>query len=690
MSLIWTESFMQFGRETAADSTLAASNAARVAHIANLKRAGYQVTAHYVNGTTNSAGFLLRNDPLLPDRAALVPSVAGSTNPTTMGIFKEVPASPVPLIFGFSVVVPLDFVKVGADAALPMMRIIASTFTDAAWLTSEVCSVRGDLQIGYKTVAPQSGRALVPGRVSYIEVRISLTDTRVWLDDMLVLQVATTVASGAVGIAFPLATQTSMSGTKGQWAISNMYCLFEDGVLPNARLGPTTRVIGLRPASDVTAQFTRPAGFASNAAVVGQDLVDEPINNLQSIDTAKLDSYLTPVDAATSAAAKVHAVSIKTLSANLEAVPHRLRGFARVGLAQSPGEAVGAMALRSRTAFTAKNILASALRADGTSIAVGSGAGIWRSSAISEGGAWATVSEDTSAIILTGVAVDSTGQAVACRSDGQVQVSTAAGDLSAWALVGTGVATAMAAVAVGPDGLFVISPNVTNGAMRTSTTPAVAASWTARTALTYPPQAIAYGAGRFAGIFMGGVSPWPTCYSNDGLTWTVGPGAVYPGAVPASMAFGAGLFVAPVFHNATNLTMRVSSDGINWTSTTPVAGAGAAGNFQGISFVNGMFVAVGNFGAICVSNDGLSWRQLARPLPSASFRTVLGLPNGKFMVLGDAGAAVMLSPTAADTEITPFAGYQPTYSVVTLNPATGNPWTPAEAASSEFGMRLMS
>ena len=91
--------------------------------------------------------------------------------------------------------------------------------------------------------------------------------------------------------------------------------------------------------------------------------------------------------------------------------------------------------------------------------------------------------------------------------------------------------------------------------------------------------------------------------TNNGLTWTVYSTASVGGLSWAyqSMAFGNGLFV----HGGGPLIgaiIQTSPDGINWTIRSTLDY-----NWYGMTFGNGVFVAVAADGKIALSSDGITW-----------------------------------------------------------------------------------
>jgi hypothetical protein len=97
------------------------------------------------------------------------------------------------------------------------------------------------------------------------------------------------------------------------------------------------------------------------------------------------------------------------------------------------------------------------------------------------------------------------------------------------------------------------------------------------------------------------------------------------------ITFGNGMFVA-VGEVGTILT---SPDGVNWTARS----SGTTNELRGIAFGNGVFVAVGLFGTILTSTDGITWTTQTSETGTPSLEGVaLGnAPNPIFVVVGPSG-----------------------------------------------------
>jgi hypothetical protein len=98
------------------------------------------------------------------------------------------------------------------------------------------------------------------------------------------------------------------------------------------------------------------------------------------------------------------------------------------------------------------------------------------------------------------------------------------------------------------------------------------------------------------------------------------------------VTYGNGLFVA-VGAKGTILT---SPDGVSWTPRT----SGTDSSLFGVTYGNGLFVAVGAKGTILTSPDGVSWTQRI----SGGYRlNGVAYGNGLFVAVGEEGI-ILTSP----------------------------------------------
>lgn len=707
MSLLHTESFVAFKAINSTDDTWVSATSVnsetKKAVALNLRRAGYQVFTQDQTTKALSGGFIPRPDPVNPERVALFFSndnTAAIATPVA-AIRKVLPIIQEPLIGGFSLYIPAEYVKSSVTSAAFVFHMLACGSTDATWsgaptVDKEVFRITADLLVKWNTDAAQSAKALVPGRLNYIEYRISVTEIRVWIDDVLVLQKTKALNVESVGFAFAAPAQTApnthMDNAPGRWSIGNWYNLAEDVYAPNVRLGPTTRVIGIRPSGDVSVDFMRPVGYDTNASVVAQDLVDQPVASLQSTNVGDEDMYSVAGDNSVLNAKLIHAVTTKVLVANLESAAHAIRPtmFSPDGSEAAP---VRGKELRLLDPIpTMRNLYDIARRpTDGKLFAVGNGASVFTNSANgAPGSPWTTVSDDGSAIICTSIAFRADGTGVIGRSDGKVGVLAPDSDVPTVIIPGTNGANAINGVVVIPaTGRFiVVGPG---GIINRSDDPITPASWTKVGTTTLGYVSVAYaptvGAqGRILAMATNSGSTLNYATSDDmGVTWVTrlvsttsfsavtwdGTNFMTTGALAPQFRSTDGAAWIAVGNASTNGTIGAVLGGVAWEyddSTTFVLGAG---------------------GNILVSHDSNSYRALSR-VTSVALRGGSKTANGDYIFVGDAGTIVSYTFGTNDVALPALGGYVPAMNSHNVNPTTGLPWTPAEAAATRFGARLVS
>ncbi|MBI5483048.1 MAG: hypothetical protein HY888_01135 [Deltaproteobacteria bacterium] len=163
-------------------------------------------------------------------------------------------------------------------------------------------------------------------------------------------------------------------------------------------------------------------------------------------------------------------------------------------------------------------------------------------------------------------------------------------------------------------------------------------SWTQKTAPGTTALAnIAFGNNTFVA---GGANGIIVSSSDNGDTWSSRTSGI-AGKI-TGITYGNGTFVAvsevetqPTFNPFVPSLPGVpltSSDGITWTKQS----FGGSYNIYGVTFGNGLFVAVGSSGAILTSPDGITWTQQA----SGTGNLLVGATFGDniFMVVGQNGS----------------------------------------------------
>lgn len=701
MSLVLTESFMSFGNYTAGDTLLTADQNARNAAAANFNQWGYQATQ-----LSNNYGPVVRQDPLYPTRKMLSQSHGNQTiaNTIVAAIMLEVPCAEAPFIMGFNFWVPNEFIPMAAAVGNP--NIFSVTLGGI-----ELFRINADLTIRPPTgTAAQSSRKLNVNKANYVEFRYNGTEVRVWLDDILVLQVNVKAPMGRVALNFlstniALDTAGSVVSTNGRFGINHLYALLEDAVAPNVRLGPTTRVLGTRPGTDVQAQWNKPSGAASNAAVVGADVTANPTVTLQTETVGSTDFYTGTADGGLAGATLVHAVAVKAQAQNLDTVRHSLKVLSRVGLSEGEGSNADAFSLRRISSFTNNDLWAACMLASG-GIAIGApNDRVYTASDPVDLGTYAVSTEaPASTNVIRGMARNAAGKVVAV-SDTNVLYGTESGSaVPAWLTVAHGATTGKTIIVDPADGSFYmlgtgsaivrrstdggaswatvnIGTGFTGTLMRSINTRGglfVATSW-------YQPSSQV-----IVGKSAAGTSGW-TAVILTSLAGGSDPSVYsYPSVVGNS-----GVVVVALDVTAAGVIRfyRSGDSAATWqlaTGTGPaVAMSATCGTFVDDSGTSGGYFAIGmSNGAIMVSRDGNNWTTLQM---NATFavRAIIPLPAQKgFLAIGSAGNMQVFTGQIVDMAMAPLGSYVKNTQFMTLNPQTGLPWTGAQAAAAEFGMRL--
>lgn len=710
MSLIHTESFIAFQQWTGDDAFNANNTAMRKGFTAALKRAGY-VASDSGHGTFQESGaFIVRPDPVYPDRAALVYSSGNTANGNrgaaySLGatIRKPLIAQGRPVIGGFSLFVPQEYVPTPvSNAALSVLHVVGSTRDDpgtgAAAQVNSLFHVTSDLGIAPWSGVKQSTKTVIPGRIAYLEYRVTDSEVRVWLDDVLVLQAVSQSAIESVGFHISqnnvAAPATFMQGLPGRWAISNWYNLVEDAQYPNVRLGPTTRVIGVRAGADIEADFQRPADATSNWQVASQDLVENPLMSLQSSTVGDQDVYAATKDSATSSGKMIHAVATKVLASNLESAPHSLRALvmSATGVEKEDPRPREFRQI-ANTPFGTRTMYDTAQRPTDSKIFVtGVGPCVYTTPPNASVLSPFTSVYDLGAATWSYLAFRSDGVGIMPRSDGQMQIIETNTDVPSAPFALPTPANQPRSILILPDNTVLIG--TTTGKFwrcLPAADPRLAASWVLMaTPVTGQIDVITYSIplNRLVAQSAGASN---VTSDDKGTTWIArahGLGST-PSATQKQLSFDGNAW-SMVSQNTTSANyVRRSVDGIAWTSPgyNVNGSAQAVMNFEygndGVIFVTNGQVAITSF------DGGTTWRR-ATNLPGPAIRGGSVMLNGDWLMVGDSGFMFAYTTAFVDAPLPALAGYIAAYNVSSTNPDTGLPWTPAEAAAAKFGMRVTS
>lgn len=745
MSLIYTESFFAFERDNVSDAWdtgVGQGNEAREQMRLSLARAGYGVHVAANTSKDTSGGFIVRNDPVYPQRTALCHSsdvTPGVANQYSAAFRKKLTITDKQIIIGFSMYVPPEYVPNTNTSTVAVFRMNATTQADAAWWeqgialdsAKEAFRVCNDLSLRWGTDVSQSSKKLTVGAMNYLEVRIDTGTVSVWIDDVFVMQKIVSLIPETVAFCFENnlnsgAGGSQMVGNAGRWAMGNMYYMINDGVGNSARLGPTTRVIAQRPDQDIDVHFIKPAAAPSNAAVAAQDLVDSPPWQLQSTVIGDYDRYTNndeSIKSGIETMALVHAVCTKVLAANLEPDVHTIRPFLMDHSNNTEGADNKPKELVTLQSPTTRAILCMGIRpTDNAIVIAGAGEMCYVSGPNGNTSSWTRISDTGSVITFTAMWIRSDGgvllgtKSTAGAAQGPRWLAPGATTL----LVGTDNVTDPGPTTNGfvmsPDGALLrqfLGPKSQNTLFNESATAAVYNGAT--------PQ---NGPWNLASVTASGVAPanggWNAWGSKPDNSMHIGlPAAannndnVYQmtaanGATIVSRATGdtgvnysavgwdgvAWLIGASTQGGANSApVIRRSLDGQSWTQVTQIGNTLAGPNQILRGFAanrsNQQSMMFGDGGAIVMSNDGINWRQAPRLTSNALYAGVV-TANGDFVIGGDNGALLRLQAQGKDTPLYPLAGYGMAFGSAVFNPATGTTWTPAQAADADFGMKLIS
>jgi hypothetical protein len=185
-----------------------------------------------------------------------------------------------------------------------------------------------------------------------------------------------------------------------------------------------------------------------------------------------------------------------------------------------------------------------------------------------------------------------------------------------------------------------------NGNNTSGTWTAVADSTFGSTGLYSYIRAIAYGGDKFVAGGGGG----NMAYSSDGVTWTAVPDSTFGTDEIHAIAFSGGKFVA----GGSDGKMAYSPDGVNWTAIPNGTGAGTSTfdsqYIEAIAYGGAAgqekFVAVGTWGKMAYSFDGINWTAISTTVfdyqsvggtaINKGYINAIAYGNGKF-VAGDSG-----------------------------------------------------
>lgn len=683
MSLILTESFGIFKRFTGTD-TQAVVAAQQLQFRDMFARAGYTFT--YVSGI---AGWVVRDDPLNPAGAALVFTPHPTQSAATLANFSfSLPAQPDPLIIGFSLYIPPEYVPLTVPGVM-----LFTVYCKGSSLV--LFSIRQDLTIARSTgtADQQSPRKLVVGRLNYVELRMTPTMYQVWVDDALMYEMQLLTPKDNLSITM----QRAAGAPEGlRWAIGNMYVLSQDNIAPNQRLGPTTRLISSAPDSDVSVEFVRPLVSPTNASVVAQPLDEtQPTLTLQAEGVGARDEYAFASNPAIAGAALVHAVSTKVVAANLESAAHALRPFV------SDGDVDGAdqnyFVADMVTVTDARALTGACVREDGTMFICGTGPSVWYST---DGGeSWAKGYDGGTAVIAQDIACGPDGTVIACCNGGQLLTCLGTDGPETWTFaMSPANGFNLMSIAVSPAGTWVCSHLGGNASQLVKFG---AATWQLQN------RANASWVGFVGGAFYGNTSALAMIRSVDAVAWAAvtpappnGVGSKFPVIVKD------GVLSRYYFRAAETVTVGRYT-GTSWVTEQLSTQAGLSATTQNIEGAvrnptTGVSLVVA-LGLLCMipADQTLAGVTVRGPTVNAVSEqsNVYGSPcpwgEGFLIPInmasgGNSGKAILIRRRRSVRPITMNNGYILIANSASVDPSTGLPWTAAAADAATGGMTVIS
>jgi hypothetical protein len=691
MSVLFTESFIAYPRWTGGVANAASDLTARTNYMANNSVFGLR---HYTqSGTSPGVIPAVVADPLVTDRNVVYPNAhSGVSGAGACAI--EMPLNldgSHAFVMGFSVYITAAVMANSPTFTAIEVNIGVNSATKVLVITREGKFLDAAL-------AAQSSKKLAADTQGYVEIRYFRNEWRVYFDDVLVLQKTGVVVLDFVEIRMLYNLAGNMVNV---FYIGNWYALIEDSISPNVRLGPTTRVIGRRPASDVQAQWIRSSG-ASNAAVAAQDPNTNPTSLLQTDTVGSADFYTPVADATTQGASLIHAVVTRALVGNVDPVGHAFDCGVRVGTDVDYGNNFASSGFQSQSQPWAANKQVWTIlgRTNGRTIVGGMGPMMY---VLKHGGAgplgWATaVFEGASGTVYFAAIVEnSVGRLFALQSDGVLYTCAPGADETVaanWTLKTSPGGATWRDMIVGPSDYLVAVRTTTGFAFRSIDD---GANWVAGNQPTTRTNCgICYANGQYV-MVMNNATAANTYTSSDGLNWTarVLLASTWPSGNGNLMAvaFGNGVYVAvgAVTSTTGDLAIYTSPDAITWTKTTTqlkfYSSITAVGMFR-VIFTDGRFIVTGDSSLSIWSTDGIAWERFTIPGISGSVQInalnvvpdgyALGVNNGLFRRYTPNNEKMLVEALSNKVLVRSVA----------LNPQTDIAWTGPEAAAAEFGMKL--
>jgi hypothetical protein len=692
MSLLFTESFMAYPKFTGTGGTTA-DNTARAAYLANNSMFGMTWSQHTSN-QTNGVIPAVAADPLNPDRNVVYANAQAGVTGAGSGklIVRLDQDGSRAVVGGFSLYITAAAYGLQTPTATYIEVYLGSGSTRAFIIT------RDGRVTDHDSVA-QSTKKLVADTLGFYEFRYYRNELRVWLDDVLVLQKTGVWWTDVLDIRLSYAAAANITTV---YYVGNLYVLVEDDVMPNQRLGPTTRVIGRRPGTDAQAQWIRSSG-PSNASVAAQDPNANPTNQLQTDTVGVADFYNPVADATTQGASLVHAVMTRALVGNIDPIGHTFDCGVRVGTDVDYGNNFApSMFQKYSTPWAQTKYLYSTLeRTNGRLLIGGTGPCLYVLKFAGAGPlGWAQVMEGALAAYFVAIVENSVGRLFALTDTGLLYTCAPGADETIganWiAKTSPGTNTWRDLIVGANDHLLCVK--TTNGFTFRSVDDGT--TWVpGNHPATRSNCGICYANGQYVMVANNAGVAY-TYTSADGLTWTqrtlIASGWPSVAGDLMTVTYGNGVYVAggTIAVTSGDLHVYTSPDAITWTKTTVTLKSAANIAASGVSriiFVDGRFIATATgSNSPMWSPDGVSWERfqiegfISQPLypfcaPDDGYIVVLNYP-GNFRRFTKVNEKTLVEALTNKLLIRN----------INMNPQTDVAWTGAEAAAAEFGMKLTS
>lgn len=231
--------------------------------------------------------------------------------------------------------------------------------------------------------------------------------------------------------------------------------------------------------------------------------------------------------------------------------------------------------------------------------------------------------------LLTGIAYGN-GQYVAVGENSAIVTST---DGVNWVQRASGMTDTIDRIGYG-DGKFVAVSWTNSGSKFASSADAL--NWVSGNSLPGWVRSIAYGNGQFVAVGDDSQNRSAQIFTSaDGVNWVKRESGT-PGLL-ADVLYDGSQFLAVgcAPHGSCAGTVVTSADGVSWVQSNSGVPE-SVGGLTGIGYGNGQYVALGGYGLIVTSDDGVNWFNPLQdePLEMSGSLSSVGYGNGRFVAVG--------------------------------------------------------